>query len=288
MTDTAARPASLLREAAATLAAAGVPSARHDAEQLLALACSVEPTRLVLIDDIDPAAAARFVALVQRRAARVPLQHLVGGAAFRHLELAVGPGVFVPRPESELVAGAAIEAAAALDAPVVVDLCSGSGAIALAVAQEVPAATVHAVELDPAALGWLRRNAAARAAAGDRPVTVHEGDAATALAELDGAVDVVVSNPPYVAPDELAGCDPEVREHDPVVALVSGSDGLAMVRTVAATGRRLLRPGGLLVVEHSDRQGQSAPQVLRDAGFTDVADHVDLAGRPRFTTGRNS
>ena len=261
-----------VREAIALLTEAAVPSAEHDAR---ALAAYAERT------------GADFAALVRQRASRIPLQHLVGSVGFRYIDLVVGPGVFVPRPETEVVAGIAIDhAREAGAAPVVVDLCSGSGVIALSVVNEVPGARVHAVELDPDALTWLVRNATARQEAGDPAVTVHCGDAANALHELDGRVDVVVSNPPYVGLDELALVDPEVRDHDPMLALVAGDDGLAVIRDVAATAWRLLRPGGWVVIEHSDRQGEAAPAVLDAAGFLDVTDSPDLTGRPRVAAGR--
>jgi release factor glutamine methyltransferase len=217
----------------------------------------------------------------------VPLQHLVGSVGFRYIELHVGPGVFVPRPETEVVAGFAIGLAGGVaDAPTVVDLCAGSGAIALAVANEIAAAGVHAVEVDPEAFAWLERNARARAAAGDDPITTVNADIVHALPELDGLVDVVVSNPPYVGAGELELVDPEVRDHDPLLALVAGDDGLAVVRDVAATAMRLLRRGGWVVVEHSDRQGESAPEVLHTAGFVAVRDERDLTGRPRVAIGQ--
>ena len=258
--------ADLLRAATRELEAAGVPSARHDAKALLAHAQG----------DLD-----RFARYVERRAAREPLQHITGSVGFRYVELAVGPGVFVPRPETEVVAGWAIEALRGFAAPLVVDLCTGSGAIAKSVAHEVPGAVVHAVEKDPVALAWARRNL------GD-VVTLHEGDARDALPELDGRVDLVISNPPYVALDEMDLVDPEVRDHDPHVALVAGNDGLDVIRDVAEAAYRLLKPGGRVVVEHSDRQGKTAPDVLRRNGFDAVEDHPDLTGRPRFGTGVRS
>lgn len=284
---TVAEMAGLVRAAVRRLEAAGVDSPQWDAEQLAAYVAGVPRSRLVLTADLDPGQAEQFEQLVEQRAARVPLQHLVGSVGFRYLDLVVGSGVFVPRPETEVVAGLAIDRAReAGEAPVVVDLCSGSGAIALSVANEVPTAEVHAVELDPAALDWLRRNAAARHEAGDTAITVHHADAGHAVPELDGRVDVVVSNPPYVAADELDAVDPEVRDHDPLVALVADEDGLGVIRAVVARAIRLLRPGGWVVVEHSDRQGESAPAVLHAAGFVDVTDVPDLAGRPRVATGR--
>jgi release factor glutamine methyltransferase len=280
---------SLLRAAIERLDAAGVDSPEWDAEQLAALVAGVPRSRLALVAHLDAAQTQRFDELVAQRAQRVPLQHLTGSVGFRYIELEVGAGVFVPRPETEVVAGIAIDhARAACNAPVVVDLCSGSGAIALSVANEIPSAEVHAVELDPDAVTWLRRNAAARRTAGDAPVTVHCDDAEHALPAFNGRVDVVVANPPYVAADELLHVDPEVRDHDPRVALVADDDGLAVIRQVSATAMRLLRPGSWVVVEHSDRQGESATDVLVAAGFVDVADTDDLAGRPRAASGRKS
>lgn len=276
------RPA--LQQAVALLAAAGVESPRWDAEQLAAHVLGVARTSLPVVPNFDAAQHEQFVALVGRRAAREPLQHIVGTVGFRYVELAVGPGVFVPRPETESVAGAAIDAARRLGGGTVVDLCSGSGAIALSVAHEVSNAVVHAVEVDLGALEWLRRNASARVRAGDNAVEIHEADVAHALPDLDGTVDVVVSNPPYVAEHEMVHVEPEVRDHDPVLALVAGGDGLDVIRAVERTARRLLRAGGVVVVEHSDRQGESAPAVFGE-GWRNVEDHKDLAGRPRYLTG---
>lgn len=273
-----------IQEAAVLLAAAGVDSPRWDAEQLAAHVLGVSRTSLPVIPNLDAAQQRAFAELVVRRANREPLQHIVGAVGFRYIELAVGPGVFVPRPETEDVAGAAIDAARVTGGvPVVVDLCAGSGAIALSVGHEVPTATVHAVEVDETALTWLRRNADARERAGDKPLTIHHSDVAHAVPELDGTVDVVVSNPPYVADDEIAHVQPEVRDHDPRLALVAGADGLDVIRLVERSAARLLKPGGRVVVEHSDRQGESAPAVFAE-GWADVRDHRDLAGRPRYVT----
>ena len=237
--------------------------------------------RVVLRDPADAGFLDTYDGLVEERLARIPLQHLTGRAHFRRLTLAVGPGVFVPRPETEVVAGLAIEAARAVaDAPLVVDLCTGSGAIALAVKDEVPGARVHAVELSDLAHGWAVANR-------DRTgldVDVRLGDATTAFDDLEGEVDVVVSNPPYI-PVGAVPLDPEVRDHDPEVALYGGSaDGLAVPVAVAARAAVLLRPGGVLVMEHADSQGGSLPAALRATGaWVQVVDHPDLAGRPRAT-----
>jgi release factor glutamine methyltransferase len=280
-----ARLRDLVGAAAGRLDAAGVPSPRFDAEELAAFALGVRRGRLRSVERLDDDALARFESAVRRRERRVPLQHIVGTTAFRHVEVAVGPGVFVPRPETEVVAGWAVdrarEVAGSGRAPLVVDLCTGSGAIALSVADEVPGSRVHAVELDPGALVWAARNLDGTA------VTLHAGDAATALPDLEGTVDVVVSNPPYI-PDDGVVRDPEVLEHDPPAALWGhGPDGLDVLRAVAVRAAALLRPGGWFVVEHADVQGAAVPAaLLRQGGWEQVVDHRDLAGRDRFTTAR--
>lgn len=219
--------------------------------------------------------------LLARRAAREPLQHLTGEAHFRYLTLSVGPGVFVPRPETEVLAGWAVDRVRELDSPVVVDLCTGSGAIALAIATEVPSARVYAVELGDDAVEWARRNLAGSG------VDLRHGDMADAFRELDGTVDVVVSNPPYIPLEAFESVAPEARDHDPALALWSGDDGLDAMRVVEATAARLLRLGGVVGAEHADVQGEAAPDVFARAGrWADVRDHLDLAGRPRFVTAR--
>ncbi|NNM45744.1 peptide chain release factor N(5)-glutamine methyltransferase [Knoellia koreensis] len=268
-----------------TLRDAGVPSPEADALALAAHVLGVDASevrrRVVMGDELDAVVSQRYAALLSERAARVPLQHLTGRAHFRHLTLEVGPGVFVPRPETELAAGLAITAGAtAGESPIVVDLCTGSGAIALSVAKEAPTSTVYAVELSPEAHAWAQRNVEATGLA----VELSLGDATTAYPELEGRVDVVVSNPPYI-PVGMVPLDPEVRDHDPQVALYGGSDdGLAIPLAVAARAAALLRPGGVLVMEHADTQGATLPESLRRNGnWTDVVDHVDLNGRPRAT-----
>lgn len=282
-------PSTLLADATRRLADAGVESPRVDAELLLASVLGVSRARLLTLVTVPDDVLTRFGTLLDQRADRVPLQHLTGRAPFRFLELAVGPGVFVPRPETEQLTGWALERLAGMDAPVVVDLGSGSGAIALSIANEHRGARVTAVERDPGAIEWTRHNAAARVDAGDTPVDVSRGDMTDPhlLAELDGTVDVVVSNPPYV-PDG-ATVPREVADHDPPLALWGGPDGLDVVRGMLTVAARLLRPGGWLGIEHADVQGDALPALVRAQGaFTDVEDHPDLAGRPRFTTARRS
>lgn len=260
-----------------------------DAELLLAHVLGVSRAGLLTLDEVPDDAAARFEDLAGQRADRVPLQHLTGRAPFRHLELAVGPGVFVPRPETEQLVEWALARLAGQAEPVVVDLGSGSGAIALSIAHEHPGARITAVEHDPVAIEWTKANAATRAAAGDTPVEVLSGDMTDPglLQELDGTVDLVVSNPPYV-PDG-ATVPREVADHDPPLALWGGPDGLDVVRGLLRTAARLLRPGGGLGIEHADQQGSALPALVRaSGGWTDVEDHPDLAGRPRYTTAHRS
>jgi len=275
--------------AAAVLARAGVPSPDTDAELLAAHVLGTSRGGLLAADPFGPAAAARFAALVDARAARVPLQHLTGRAPFRHLELQVGPGVFTPRPETEVLVqwGLDVLAAEGLCAPVVVDLCAGSGAIALAVAYERPDAAVYAVERSRNALAWARRNAQARIDAGDPPVRFVQGDVTdpAVLCHLDSTVDLVLTNPPYV-PDG-AVLPPEVADHDPPEALWGGPDGLDVVRGLLGRAAALLRPGGWLGIEHADVQGTAVPNLVRRAGgWSEVSDRTDLAGRHRVTTAR--
>jgi len=231
--------------------------------------------------ELTEAEARELAALVERRAAREPLQHITGIAHFRHLTLQVGPGVFVPRPETELVAQLAIDMLQAIPGqPIGVDLCTGSGAIAIAMATEVPHAEVHAVEVSAEAFVWAKLNARSSGASN---LTLHFGDLADAPASLDGRVDVVVSNPPYI-PDGMIPRDLEVRLFDPELALYGGPDGLDVVRRLEGTARRLLRAGGLLVIEHAEIQGERIRELLTAAGWRAATTHPDLTGRPRATT----
>ncbi|MEV7620426.1 peptide chain release factor N(5)-glutamine methyltransferase [Microbacterium sp. NPDC089321] len=273
-----------LRAVAQRLADAGVPDPLVDAELLIGHVLGRGRGELqaavVRGDEMTDPDAERLASLVDRRAAREPLQHLTGRAAFRHLELAVGPGVFVPRPETETVVQFAIDALleSASSAPIAVDLGTGSGAIALAMATEVPHARVHAVERSAEAHAWAARNVQ-----GVENLTLVHGDLATELDELRGAVDVVISNPPYV-PDAAIPRDPEVRLHDPAQALYGGADGLDVVRVISRRAQELLHAGGLLVLEHGELQGAAIRDILAVDGWCAAATHQDLTRRDRATT----
>lgn len=273
----------LLDGATDRLTSAGVPSPSHDARELLAHVLQRRPALLGRADPVSAARAEQFAALLARRSAREPLQHLTGEAPFRYLTLAVGPGAFVPRPETEVMTGWAIdrlrERPTVEPPPVVVDLCTGSGAIAKALATEVPICRVFAVEVSPDAYAWAERNLA------DTDVTLLLADMADALPELDGTVDLVIANPPYVPLDAYDSVVAEARDHDPAVALFSGDDGLDAIRVLTRTAARLLRSGGLLTFEHAEVQAEAAPGVVVASGaYRTVRDHHDLTGRPRFVT----
>ncbi|AUN39794.1 protein-(glutamine-N5) methyltransferase, release factor-specific [Tsukamurella tyrosinosolvens] len=274
----------LAAAATARLAEAGVPSARFDAEALLAEALGIDRGRIPIADDATPEQAAAYEALLARRAAREPLQHILGRTYFGPLTLAVGPGVFVPRPETELLAVWAARQVGRGAA--IVDLCAGSGALGLYLAATVPGSRVVLVERDPAALDYLRRNAAAAALAGTATVLdadVRDPELPDRVAEMLGTVDLVVTNPPYVP--EGADLDREAAA-DPAAALFSGADGLDLIRELAPLAARLLAAGGAVAVEHDDSNGAGTAELLRAAGFGGVAEHRDLAGRPRYVTGR--
>lgn len=274
-----------LDEAGRILALAGVPSPAVDAELLLAHVLGIGrgevAVKALVGGAVAPEQAERFAALVERRAGREPLQHLTGVAPFRSLELHVGPGVFVPRPETEGVAQIAIDAlsARADESPIAIDLGTGSGALALAMATEVPRSEVYAVELSPEAAVWTRRNIASTGAS----VELFVGDLADAFPELDGRVAVVVSNPPYI-PLGMIPRDPEVRLFDPDLALYGGADGLDVVRSLSQRALRLLVPGGTLVIEHGEEQGPAIRALLTSDGWRGAATHPDLTRRDRTTT----
>ncbi len=272
-------------EAAAELERAGVPSARVDAELLAAHVLGVERTRLGLVPLVDPSVIEEYRELVARRVQRIPLQHITGSTAMGNISLEVGPGVFVPRPETELLLAWALAhlEASGLRAPVVLDLCTGTGALALAIAHARPDAVVHAVELPPQALAWARRNADRRRDAGDTPINLVQGDVTdrALLTELEGGVDLVVSNPPYIP--EGAVLDPEVAHHDPHTALFGGADGLSVIKPMINNIARWLRIGGAVGIEHDDTNGDQVAELFRARRVFDrVVEHPDLAGRPRF------
>lgn len=304
----------VLVDAERRLRQAGIPSPDVDAALIVSHVLAVRRTSLFLQDDIQAEQRVRIEQLITKRTSRMPLQHLLGTAPFRRIELAVGPGVFIPRPETELLAEAAIRHLREVRGErIAVDLCAGSGALAIAIATEVDHVHVHAVELSDEAWPWLERNLMSfrdQASSIDSVLTGHRGDArnicepGAALARLAGRVAVVTCNPPYI-PDAMVPKEPEVRDHEPPMALFGGSDGLDVVRAIMISAAVLLQPGGLLLVEHADVQGLDAgargvPGVLMDLRsdeglsmfadvpigqpiWPDVVDRPDLNGLPRFT-----
>ncbi len=294
----APRMGAVLEAAAARLARAGIDTARHDAKLLLAESAGrslSDVDKAVLMDDAfsqfapSPEARGAFESMLARREAREPLQHIVGHAPFRYLELEVGPGVFVPRPETELVVQEAIDwiTAHGLYSPRVVDLCAGSGAIGLAIATEVPGAQVWAVELDTQAAQWTRRN---MHKVGERfpdlvanyRLEVADATCPVTLATLDGTADVVISNPPYI-PLTNVPQQPEVRDFDPDTALYGGSaDGMMIPERIIVRAAALVRKGGLFVMEHDITQDDRTVAFARANGFTEARTHADLTGRPRY------
>lgn len=272
-----------LEQARQTFEKAGIESAAADAELLLAYLLGISRGELQAraLSETVFSEEADYQKLVSARAQRVPLQHLTGVAHFRRISLKVGPGVFIPRPETEVVTEIAITAlhATASQSPIAVDLATGSGAIALSLAHEVPNAKIFAVELSEAAIQYTRLNFAELAP----DAVLVQGDLACAFHNLDGTVDVVVSNPPYI-PIDMVPIYPEVHLFDPSIALYGGDDGLSVIRKVEETARRLLRSGGTLVIEHGDSQGESVRQLLLGSGWTQIRTHKDLVGRDRATT----
>ncbi len=277
----------LIAEATQTLGLAHVATPRVDAELLAAFVLGIPRSRLFAAPDLTPGQMTRFRDLVRARGSRVPVQHLTGTAPFRHRVLQVGPGVFIPRPETELLVDFGLSFLDSLQGREarVVDLCSGTGASATAVATERPGTRVWAVESYPHALEWLRRNASGLS------VTIVDGDATKpgVLSELDGTVDLVLCNPPYVPEIGASGLPPEVTEHDPQEAVFGGTDGLDVIRGLIPRIAALLRPGGVFALEHDDTHAYVVPTLVdQDGRFTDVALHHDLARRPRFTTATRS
>lgn len=277
----------LLAGGAEKLEQAGIESAMVDAELLAAFVLKVSRGELQSMiftnATLTDSQVESITTLLEKRAERVPLQHITGVAHFRNLTLAVGNGVFIPRPETEGVAELAINALRQVpETPVAVDLCTGSGAIAIAMATEVPQAEVFAWELNPASEQYLRKNIAANNAG----VELVMGDIAAEhelFAELAGRVDVVVSNPPYI-PNWAIPRDVEVHLHDPKLALYGGDDGMDVMRVVSRRALQLLKPGGFLVVEHADDQARIVADLLLSDGWRQVRSHQDLTGRDRSVT----
>ena len=266
--------------AAAQLAEAGIDSARYDAEELAAHLVGTERGRLTVLEPPGDEFFGRYRDIVAARSRRVPLQHLTGTAAFGPVVLHVGPGVFIPRPETEaMLAWATAQQLAPRS--VIVDLCTGSGALAVALAQHRPAARVIGVDDSEAALEFARRNAEGIA------VELVHADVTEPdlLPELDRRVDLVVANPPYV-PDDIA-LEPEVAQHDPPHAVFGGVDGMAVIAAVVRLAGRWLRPGGLFAVEHDDTTSSQTVELVKSTGlFEHIEARQDLAGRPRFVTAR--
>lgn len=266
---------------------AGVASPQFDAAELAAFLLGVPRARLGLQPLVGPEWVEQYATLIDQRAQRIPLQHLLGTAVLGRTEVQVGPGVFIPRPETESLVEWALSAIEDVPEPIVVDLCSGSGVIALAIAQARPDATVHAVERSPGALAWARRNAELHEAAGETPIHLLGGDFRDPrlLIDLEGRAHLVTANPPYV-PDRTQ-VEPEVADHDPAEAVFGGPDGLDVIRPLVSIAAGLLRVGGALAIEHDDTHGESAPALLKARRVLDeVTDHLDLAGRPRFVTAK--
>ncbi len=266
----------LLSRGSQLLASVGIESAEVDAQLLAAHVLGISKGELLakLFLDPDILSFEEIEALFQKRSERIPLQHLTGVAYFRNLTLEVGPGVFIPRPETEGVVDLALQALP--EGGITVDLCTGSGAIAISIATERPDSKVFAWELNPESEPWLRKNLRGN-------VDLVMGDIADdhkLFNELAGAVDVVISNPPYI-PTWAVPKDLEVKLHDPAMALYGGEDGMDVMRVVSKRALQLLKPGGYLVVEHADTQGQLVADLFQSDGWQNIAIHKDLTNRDR-------
>ncbi len=279
----------LIAAGTTVLEAADVTSPRHNATELLSYVLQIDALNPLSTDEVSLNGEEAYLQLIAQRATRIPLQHITGKAYFRHLELLVGPGVFIPRPETELLAQVGIDELHILGGGVAVELCAGSGAIALSLATEVSNVTVHAVEKSPEAFEWLNKNvshfADQLAARGSRVVT-YLGDATdtSVLAHIAQTVDVVLSNPPYL-PGAMIPSEVEDRDHDPHIALFGGIDGFDVARGVIDVAHELLVDNGLFGMEHADVQGESVIGLL--SGWIDPVDHNDYNQLPRYVTARS-
>lgn len=272
----------LLTESSSKLKEAGVTSALVDAELLACFCLSISRSELALMvatnQEFPPESLEHFQSSLARRVARQPLQHITGSAPFRHLELKVGPGVFTPRPETEQVVGFALEKISNRPSPLIVDLCAGSGAIAISLATEVSGSEVFAVEKSNEAFAYLRDNAARYGLA---EANLRHEDLENSLPELDGLVDLVISNPPYI-PNSAIPIDLEVQLHEPSMSLFGGVDGLDVVRQISLRAMRLLKQGGILVMEHADTQSSAIGKLLLAEGWLEIVARADLAGKDRM------
>ena len=272
----------VIEDATDQLTRAGVVSPCIDSKLLVCFVLVIEKSdlELQLIEnrDFPEEKLASFKQALARRVNREPLQHITGVAYFRHLELAVGPGVFIPRPETEQLVDVAITQLRDFHNPVVVDLCSGSGAIAIAIQTEVVDSKVYSVELSREAFSYLSSNVKKYGL--DSELFRNE-DLATAFSELKESVDLVVSNPPYI-PDGAVPIDLEVSLHDPRIALYGGEDGLDVIRVISERAKYLLRPKGRLLIEHAATQASAITELLLSSGWKEIVSLQDLAGKDRM------
>ena len=278
----------LLSESSSKLKEAGVISATVDAELITCFCLGISRSELSLMvatnQEFPQESLDKFQLALARRVARQPLQHITGTAPFRHLELKVGPGVFTPRPETEQVVGFAMEKITNFQSPLIVDLCSGSGAIAISLATEVLGSKVFAVEKSEEAFGYLLQNAASY---GLSKVNLRNEDLQNSLSELDGKVDLVISNPPYI-PNDAIPIDLEVQLHEPSMSLYGGVDGLDVIRQISIRAKKLLKSGGLLVLEHADSQSNAIGKLLLAGGWQEIEARADLAGKERMISAVNA
>jgi release factor glutamine methyltransferase len=274
--------AEVLSDASSKLLEAGVTSAKVDAELLASHTLGITRSDLALLvatnQEFPAAELASFEIALARRVSREPLQHITGIAPFRHLEILVGPGVFTPRPETEQLVSYALEKISGKQKPLIVDLCSGSGAIAISLATEVAGSQVFAVELSNEAFAFLLQNAARN---GLSQANLRNEDLQHSLTELDGLVDLVISNPPYI-PNDAIPIDLEVQLHEPSMSLYGGVDGLDVVRQISVRAMELMKPGGVLVMEHADTQSRAIGELLLAEGWLQVEARADLAGKDRM------